>query len=210
MKKKSVSKFWEILGPYLFRQKRRFVFLIFLQLSAIAFTLILPLIMKYFIDSAKSGAAEKILILIGIAYIGTSLIQQISSVLTRYNGEVLAWTATNQLRFDLAEHCLNLDMSFHNEKSPGELIERIDGDVHEFSNFFSQLVILIAGNLISIGPGSYPSHLIWVKIILVYSFWALVNSCIMWQLLIGWSSKYGILLMTSLVRRHWSIEGCYK
>lgn len=146
--KKSVSKFWEILGPYLFRQKHRFVFLIFLQISAIAFTLILPQIMKYFIDSAKSGAAEKILILIGIAYIGTSLIQQISSVLTRYSGEVLAWAATNQLRFDLAEHCLSLDMSFHNEKSPGELIERIDGDVQAFSNFFSQLVIRIAGNLI--------------------------------------------------------------
>ena len=104
--------------------------------------------MKYFIDSAKSGAAEKILILIGIAYIGTSLVQQMSSVLTRYSGQVLAWTATNQLRFDLAEHCLNLDMSFHNEKSPGELIERIDGDVQAFSNFFSQLVILIVGNLI--------------------------------------------------------------
>jgi len=77
MKKKSDSEFWEILGPYLFRQKRRFVFLIFPQLSAIAFTLILPLIMKYFIDSAKSGVAEKILILIGIGYIGTSPIQQI-------------------------------------------------------------------------------------------------------------------------------------
>jgi ABC-type multidrug transport system fused ATPase/permease subunit len=39
-------------------------------------------------------------------------------------------------------------MSFHNDRSPGELIERIEGDVSEFSNFFSQLVIRVIGNIL--------------------------------------------------------------
>jgi ATP-binding cassette, subfamily B, bacterial len=47
----------------------------------------------------------------------------------------------------MAEHCLHLDMSYHNNMSPGELIERIDGDVTELSNFFSQLVIRVLGNI---------------------------------------------------------------
>jgi ABC-type multidrug transport system fused ATPase/permease subunit len=63
-------------------------------------------------------------------------------------GENVAWTATNNLRAELARHCLNLDMSFHNDISPGELIERVDGDVAELSNFFSQFVIRVIGNLI--------------------------------------------------------------
>jgi ATP-binding cassette subfamily B protein len=48
----------------------------------------------------------------------------------------------------MARHCLYLDMSFHNEHSPGELIERIDGDIMELSNFFSQLVVRVLGNLL--------------------------------------------------------------
>ena len=49
-------------------------------------------------------------------------------------GENVAWTATNALREEMARHCLNLDMSYHNNISPGELIERIDGDVAEHRN----------------------------------------------------------------------------
>jgi ATP-binding cassette, subfamily B, bacterial len=63
-------------------------------------------------------------------------------------GESVAWKATNALREDLATHCLHLDMQFHNEKSPGEFVERIEGDVSEFSNFFSQLVLGVVGNFL--------------------------------------------------------------
>ena len=60
----------------------------------------------------------------------------------------MAWTATNALRAELAWHCLNLDMGFHNEHTPGELIERIDGDVTELSTFFSQFVVILLGNML--------------------------------------------------------------
>jgi ATP-binding cassette subfamily B protein/ATP-binding cassette subfamily C protein len=60
----------------------------------------------------------------------------------------VAWNATNALREEMARHCLNLDMSYHNNVSPGELIERIDGDVAELSNFFSQFVIRVLGNVL--------------------------------------------------------------
>ena len=45
------------------------------------------------------------------------------------------------LRADLAEHCLYLDMSFHNARTPGEMIERVDGDVNVLANFFSLLAL---------------------------------------------------------------------
>jgi ABC-type multidrug transport system fused ATPase/permease subunit len=50
------------------------------------------------------------------------------------------------MRGDLAGHCLTLDMDFHNEQTPGSIIERIDGDVNTLSNFFSQFTIRILGN----------------------------------------------------------------
>jgi ABC-type multidrug transport system fused ATPase/permease subunit len=43
-------------------------------------------------------------------------------------------------------HCLRLDLPFHKTHTPGELIERIDGDVTLLANFFSQFTINILGN----------------------------------------------------------------
>jgi ATP-binding cassette subfamily B protein/ATP-binding cassette subfamily C protein len=65
-----------------------------------------------------------------------------------YVGEDVAWTTTNALRDELAAHCLRLDMRFHNEHRPGELIERIDGDVTQLASLFSQLVIEMLGNFL--------------------------------------------------------------
>jgi ABC-type multidrug transport system fused ATPase/permease subunit len=53
---------------------------------------------------------------------------------------------TNALRTDLVTHCLRLDMSYHKTHTPGELIERVDGDVSEMAGFLSQLVIQLAGS----------------------------------------------------------------
>jgi ATP-binding cassette subfamily B protein len=67
-------------------------------------------------------------------------------VTSTYFAEQVGWTATNEMRAALAEHLLDLDMSFHKTKTPGELIERIDGDVTTLSNFFSAFVIHVVGN----------------------------------------------------------------
>ena len=54
----------------------------------------------------------------------------------------------NALRADLTLHLLRLDLGFHNSKTPGELIERTDGDISTMANFFSQFVVRVAGNIL--------------------------------------------------------------
>jgi hypothetical protein len=54
----------------------------------------------------------------------------------------------SELRAKLFEHCLRLDMSFQKTRTPGEMIQRIDGDVDALSNFFSQLVVYVLSNLV--------------------------------------------------------------
>lgn len=60
----------------------------------------------------------------------------------------MAWRATNQLRGDLLKHCLRLDMRFHNVKTPGEMIERVDGDVTSISNFFAMFIVQVIGSFV--------------------------------------------------------------
>ena len=143
-----LKQYWDLLARHIRPQKTRFALLAVLLLTSIGLQIVNPQIVRTFIDAALAGEGTDKLGFAALAFLGIALIQQITAVLARYTGENVAWTATNALRSELARHCLHLDMSFHNEKSPGELIERIDGDVAELSNFFSQLVIVVVGNVL--------------------------------------------------------------
>src|SRR5205807_7970645 len=107
--------------------------------------------MRAFIDAATLRSTGVNLVALAVLFIGVALAQQALAVVATYVGEVVGWTATNALRADLALHCLQLDLSFHKARTPGELIERIDGDVTALSNFFSQLVIHLLANLLLLG-----------------------------------------------------------
>ena len=58
------------------------------------------------------------------------------------------------LRADLARHCLRLDLPFHKTHTPGELIERVDGDVATLGTFFSQMAVKQPATPCSSSPSS--------------------------------------------------------
>ena len=117
-----------------------------LLLANIGLALANPQIMRHFLDTAQAGGSPQVLRNAALLFLAIALAQQVTSVLATYAGENLAWLATNALRGDLAAHCLGLDMEFHNARTPGEMIERIDGDVTTLANFFSQFVVQVLGN----------------------------------------------------------------
>ena len=53
---------------------------------------------------------------------------------------VAAWRTTNDLRLYMTRHVLTLDHEFHRTHTPGELIQRVDGDVSSVSDFLGQVV----------------------------------------------------------------------
>ena len=77
---------------------------------------------------------------------GGGLLRQIVTTAGQYVTEDVGWRATNDLRRDLGRHCLGLDMGFHNETTPGAMIERVDGDVTAIAGFFSQFTIRVVGS----------------------------------------------------------------
>ena len=140
--------YWQLLATYIKSQKMRFVLLIVLLLSGITLQVINPQIVRTFIDAVIAGDGGMVLRRSALTFIAIALVQQAVAVTATYVGENVAWTATNALRAHLVRHCLDLDMGFHSEVRPGELIQRIDGDVAQLSTFFSQLVIRVVGNLL--------------------------------------------------------------
>jgi ATP-binding cassette subfamily B protein len=145
-----VGQYASLLADYLSPQKGSVVLLAALLLGGIGLQLANPQLVRYFLDSAQAvDGLERALGAAGL-FMGVALVRQVVLVASAYVGENVAWTATNLLRADLALHCLRLDMSFHKKYKPGELIERVDGDVNQLANFFSRLVLQLFSNLLSI------------------------------------------------------------
>ena len=110
--------------------------------------LALPLIVRHFIDEAQRGASVEALSASAVAFIAIAVVQQFVQVFATYFSERVGWTATNNIREDLAEHALSLDMSYHNDRTPGEMIERVDGDPNELGKFFSLFIFEMLGSLL--------------------------------------------------------------
>jgi ATP-binding cassette, subfamily B, bacterial len=141
-----LKAYWDLLSEHIRPQKGRFILLTVLLFVSIGLRILAPQIMRDFIDSALAGDALNDLVRMAVLFIVVALVQQAVSVTVKYLGEVVAWTATNDLRSELAGHALHLDMHFHNDHTPGELIERIDGDVTELATFFSEFALNLVSN----------------------------------------------------------------
>jgi ABC-type multidrug transport system fused ATPase/permease subunit len=143
-----IRRYWTLIAPHVTPYKTRFALLAVLLLGSIGLQLVSPQIVRAFVDQLTSSREGQALLGVALAYLGATVLDMVVTVGATYVGEDVAWATTNALRDQLADHCLRLDMRFHNEHRPGELIERIDGDVTQLASFFSQLVIELLGNLL--------------------------------------------------------------
>ena len=147
-----LKRYWNLLVSYLKPQWPWVLLLAVLILSNLGLQLVSPQIVRHFIDAARAGSALDDLTAVALLFLAVAVVSQALSILASYLGQNVAWTATNALRLDLTLHCLRLDMSFHKARTPGELIERLDGDVTTLGNFFSQMVVrLLANGLLALG-----------------------------------------------------------
>lgn len=136
------------LQTYLRPQARRVAVLGALLLAGIAFDVLGPLLLRAFIDGALRGDPLGALTTTALLFLAVALVHQLVAVAETYLAENVGLTATNRLRSDLALHCLGLDPAFHNAHTPGELIERVDGDVATLGNFFARFVVHLLGNIL--------------------------------------------------------------
>ena len=141
-----VRSYLRLLYDYLRRQKLRVAVLALTLFTGIGLALIGPQLVRSFLDRALDGTESSELIPIAVWFMAIAVFQQLFSVVATYLAEQVGWTATNEMRADLAAHVLDLDMGFHKQHTPGEMIERIDGDVTAQADFFSAFAIRVLGN----------------------------------------------------------------
>lgn len=137
-----------MLAKYLRPQAARVALLGVILLTGTALQLLNPKIISSFIDHAKGGATLPVLAGIAGLFLAVSIGASLCTTCTAYLGADIGWIATNSLRADLARHCLSLDMPFFHTTTPGEMIERLEGDVNSLSTFFSTFLVSVVGNIL--------------------------------------------------------------
>ncbi len=142
--------------------------------GTICVRVVTPLVASYFIDQATSGGDLRGLIVLALLTMGLALAGQGLAVAETYVAENVSWAATNELRADLIAHLLRLDATFHTAHTPGELIERVDGDVSTLARFFSRFVVYVLGNgLLLLGVLGLLYHVDWRVGLVMSAFVAL-------------------------------------
>lgn len=145
-KKEKISMSW--LLRYLSPVKGRLIILLVMLLTSSGLQLLNPQIVKRFIDTAAGGGLLSSLLQLAGLFLIVAVVNQLITVAVSYLGNDISWRATNRLRGDLLKHCLRLDMRFHNTKTPGVMIERVDGDVTSISNFFAMFIVQVIGSFV--------------------------------------------------------------
>ncbi|MFD9950148.1 ABC transporter transmembrane domain-containing protein [Nonomuraea sp. NPDC059023] len=108
-----------------------------------------PQLLRVFIDEVASGRWSALWWLVG-AYLLVSVVQQVVSVGSVYGATHLSWRVTNALRTKVTRHILDLDLSFHDSRTPGEMIERADGDITALSSFVSTFAVQMISSVLTL------------------------------------------------------------
>ena len=148
----STRLYIDLLGKYLRPHRFRVALLAFVIVSATGLQLAAPQFIRRFFDGAQETGDLSPLYVAAALYLAVGLFGRVMSAVSHYLSADVGWRTTNRLRSDLTRHVLKLDASFHNAHPPGELIERIDGDVDRLAGFFSQMsIVVIGGALMVVG-----------------------------------------------------------
>jgi len=142
----ALNRYGRLLAHYLRPQWLRMGLLAVILCGSISVQVATPLVASYFIDRAIAGGSLRDLISLALLTIALALVGEGAAVAETYVAENVSWATTNALRADLLAHLLRLDATFHTAHTPGELIERVDGDVATLARFFSRSVVYVLGN----------------------------------------------------------------
>ncbi len=116
-----------------------------------ALALAAPLVVREIVDRAAGGARAGELRNLALGFLAIAIVAQVVAVLVARSATVTAWRTTNELRIRMVRHVLGLDHEFHRRHTPGELIQRVDGDVTSVSEFLGQVVPKALGALALVG-----------------------------------------------------------
>ena len=179
---------WRALGALLRPDAGRWAGLGALVATGSALTIAGPLVVRRIVDVTVDGTTASAVTRLALLFLAIAVSAQLLSVIVAWLATVAAWRTTNDLRLTMTRHVLGLDHEFHRTHTPGELIQRVDGDITSVSEFLGQVVTKAAGAA------------------LLVAGMVIVLSVIDWRLGLGMAVYVGLALAVIISTRHRAIS----
>ncbi|MFC9058986.1 ABC transporter ATP-binding protein [Streptomyces sp. NPDC057074] len=137
-----------VLFRYLRGERPSVVLLSVLVPLGIGLQLVAPQMMRRFIDHTLSRSPSDLLLAVAVWYLAAALGLLVVTIGCDAVAARLAWRTTNRLRADLVAHCLRRPSHFYQRHPPGELVDRVDGDVTRLAAVMSALVLEVLAQML--------------------------------------------------------------
>lgn len=147
-----------------------------------------PLVVRSVIDRAAEGATVAEIRTLALVFLAIAVFRQVAEVVTARAATVIAWRTTNEFRLEMTRHVLGLDHEFHRRHTPGELIQRVDGDITSVNDLCSRVLTRAVG-----------SSLLIVGMIVVVAV-------IDWRIGLGMAAYVGLAIAVLLALRHRAVD----
>lgn len=144
---------WQFLAALIRPQRRSIAIFAAVLVAATTVPLAAAVLLARFVRLAGDGAAASELVQTAVAYAGLGLISSGMSVLVTWRANITAWSITNDLRYQLTNDVLRADLSFHRDRTPGELVTRVDADITSMTKFIAS-VVAPAISIVALGIGA--------------------------------------------------------
>jgi ATP-binding cassette subfamily B protein len=141
---------WRALAELLRADRARWVALGVLLGVSSALSLAGPVVVRRIVDEAAAGTTTETIVRLAVLFLVIAVAIQIVTVVVAWYATVAAWRTTNSLRMRMTRHVIGLDHEFHRRHTPGELIQRVDGDVTSVSDFLGRVVPKAVGAVLLI------------------------------------------------------------
>ena len=166
---------WRALTILIRSDRRNYSAIAALVVVTTAFSLGGPLLLRRIVDLAANnissggsnvGSADPLkvadIVWLAVGLLGIGVAVQLLMVIQVWAGTALAWRTTDQLRLRLARHTLGLGHDFHRRHTPGELIQRVDGDLADVADFIGRVVLRAWSSLVTIlGAAAVSAFIDW-------------------------------------------------
>ncbi|MFJ9901074.1 ABC transporter ATP-binding protein [Streptomyces sp. NPDC091280] len=137
-----------VLFRYLRGEKPSVLLLAVLVPLGVGLQLVAPQMLRRFIDHTLSRSPSGVLLAVAAWYLLAAFGLLLVTIGSDAVGTRLAWRATNRLRSDLVAHCLRRPSRFYQRHPPGELVDRVDGDVTRLAAVMSALVLEVLAQIL--------------------------------------------------------------
>ncbi len=142
----TLRRLYTFVGPY----KKQFFGLIGIIMLSAVLSPILPLMIKYTIDTPVANGDYDQLAFMMALMIGVLIIQGLVSFVNTYLSGWLGQYIIRDMRLALYEKIINLRLSFFDRTPIGRLVTRTISDIETLSNVFSDGMAAIAGDILQL------------------------------------------------------------